>query len=247
MVVIALDRIVKVYGSGDTEVTALRDVSLQVESGDYVAIMGASGSGKSTMLNIIGCLDSPTDGSYRLNGIDVAGLESKGLARVRNRQLGIIFQSFNLIPRMSVLENVELPLTYSGAGQAERRERAMAALAKVGMADRVKHHPNQLSGGQQQRAAVARALVTEPALILADEPTGNLDSASTTDVLRLLDELNAAGHTIAVITHENDVAAHTKRLVTMVDGRIVQDQRLSQLAGPPPRLAAPVPATTGAP
>jgi putative ABC transport system ATP-binding protein len=228
----------KRYGEGDMAVHALRGVSLRVERGDYVMIMGASGSGKSTLMNILGCLDIPTEGRYLLDGTDVGSLEERQLSVLRNRKIGFIFQSFNLIPRMSALANVELPLAYGGVKPAERRRRALAALDQVGLAERVGHEPNELSGGQQQRVAVARALVTAPALLLADEPTGNLDSRSTADVLGILDRLSMSGRTIALITHEDDVAAHAKRVVRLVDGQIIEDRRQAPVDGPPPRLAA---------
>jgi putative ABC transport system ATP-binding protein len=224
----------KVYGMGETAVHALRGVSMVVARGDYVAVMGASGSGKSTLMNIVGCLDVPTGGRYLLDGADVGTLDERQLAVVRNRRIGFVFQSFNLIPRMSALANVELPLAYGGVRGAARRRRALAALELVGLADRVDHEPNELSGGQQQRVAVARALVTAPALLLADEPTGNLDTASTGEVLGVLDQLNVAGRTIVVITHEDDVAAHAKRIVRLVDGRIVEDRRQAPVDGRPP-------------
>jgi putative ABC transport system ATP-binding protein len=206
-------------------VAALREVTLSVERGDYVAVMGASGSGKSTLMNILGCLDVPSSGRYLLSGVDVGRLGDRQLALLRNRRIGFVFQSFNLIPRMTALANVELPLAYAGVRAAARRRRARAALDLVGLADRAGHEPNQLSGGQQQRVAVARALVTEPALLLADEPTGNLDSRATADVLTILDELNAAGRTIVVITHETEVGDRAQRLVRLRDGSIVADDR----------------------
>jgi putative ABC transport system ATP-binding protein len=213
----------KTHGAGETAVHALRGVSLTVERGEYVAIMGSSGSGKSTLMNILGCLDVPSAGRYLLDGVDVSRLSDRQLALVRNRRIGFVFQSFNLIPRMTALSNVELPLAYAGLRAGERRRRARAALDLVGLADRAGHEPNQLSGGQQQRVAVARALVTAPALVLADEPTGNLDTQSTNDMLVVLDRLNRTGRTIVLITHEPDVAAHARRLIRLVDGCVVED------------------------
>jgi putative ABC transport system ATP-binding protein len=215
--------VTKVYGEGETAVHALRGVSLNVDRGDYVAIMGSSGSGKSTLMNILGCLDIPTTGTYLLDGVDVSELTDRQLALVRNRRIGFVFQAFNLIARTSALANVELPLAYAGLKAKERRHRAFAALSLVGLADRAGHEPNQLSGGQQQRVAVARALVTAPALVLADEPTGNLDTQSTGEMLAVLDRLNRSGRTILLITHEPDVAKHARRLIRLVDGRIVED------------------------
>lgn len=212
----------KVYGSGETAVHALRDVDLTVRRGEYVAVIGQSGSGKSTLLNVLGCLDAPTSGQYLLEGLDVAYLDERQQAVLRNRQIGFVFQAFNLIPRTSALANVELPLVYAGAGRRARRERALAALELVGLSGRADHRPNELSGGQQQRVAVARALVTSPALLLADEPTGNLDSASTTDVLGLFDRLHASGRTIVLITHDDQVAARAQRVVVVTDGRLTE-------------------------
>ncbi|WP_327007113.1 ABC transporter ATP-binding protein [Dactylosporangium sp. NBC_01737] len=224
--VLDVQRVKKIYGQGETEVQALRGVSLTVERGDYVAIMGSSGSGKSTLMNILGCLDIPTTGKYLLDGVDVSRLNDRQLALVRNRRIGFVFQAFNLIARTTALANVELPLAYAGVKGAERRRRANLALSMVGLADRADHEPNQLSGGQQQRVAVARALVTAPALVLADEPTGNLDTQSTNDVLAVFDRLSASGRTIVLITHEPDVAERARRLIRLVDGHIVQDERL---------------------
>jgi putative ABC transport system ATP-binding protein len=222
--IIEMRGITKVYGSGDTEVRALAGVDLLVEPGDYVAIMGASGSGKSTLMNIIGCLDVGTSGRYLLDGIDVRRVSEAGLALVRNRKIGFVFQSFNLVARTSALANVELPLAYAGLGRRERRARAVAALAAVGMEDRLHHLPSELSGGQQQRAAVARAIVTDPAIVLADEPTGNLDSHSTEEILAIFGRLNAEGRTVVLITHETDVAARARRVVRLADGRVLSDE-----------------------
>jgi putative ABC transport system ATP-binding protein len=231
--VIELTGVTKTYGTGDTVVHAVAGVDLVVERGDYVAVMGASGSGKSTLMNIIGCLDAPTRGRYRLDGVDVRRRAEATLSRIRNRKIGFIFQNFNLIPRTSALRNVELPLAYAGIGAADRRERALEALARVGLTDRAGHLPSQLSGGQQQRVAVARAIVTNPVLLLADEPTGALDSHSTEDVLELFDQLSLAGRTLVVITHEADVARRAKRIVRMRDGLILSDERMAPLDGPP--------------
>ncbi|GIG58608.1 macrolide ABC transporter ATP-binding protein [Longispora fulva] len=219
--VIEVRDLTKVYGSGEAAVHALRGVSLTVDPGDYVAIMGSSGSGKSTLMHVLGCLDTPTSGSYHLDGIDVAELDDDSQALVRNRRIGFVFQAFNLIPRTSALAQVELPLAYAKVPRKQRRERALAALETVGLSDRIDHLPNELSGGQQQRVAIARALVTEPALLLADEPTGNLDSHSTEDVLDVLDGLNKKGVTIALITHEDHVAERAHRVIRLRDGEIL--------------------------
>jgi putative ABC transport system ATP-binding protein len=223
--VIDLRSVTKTYGNGKLEVTALTAVDLVVERGEFVAIMGPSGSGKSTLMNIIGCLDVPTKGRFSLDGVDVRTLDEAALAQVRLRRIGFVFQSFNLIPRTSAVANVELPLTYAGVKPKERRVRAMAALEAVGLADRADHGPSELSGGQQQRAAVARALVSDPALLLADEPTGNLDSASTAEVMGLFARLNAEGRTVVIITHENEVASFASRVVRLRDGRVQSDER----------------------
>ncbi|WP_144802811.1 ABC transporter ATP-binding protein [Curtobacterium sp. BH-2-1-1] len=215
----------QVYGTGDGAVHALRGIDLIVERGEYVAVVGPSGSGKSTLMNILGCLDVPTHGVHRLGGTDVRLLAEDDLARVRNRDLGFVFQSFNLVQRMTALANVALPLAYGGVGRVERTRRARTALERVGLADRADHSPVELSGGQQQRVAIARALVTEPTLILADEPTGNLDSRATADVLDLLDSLADEHRTIVVITHEDEVSARAHRVLTIADGRIVADKR----------------------
>ena len=218
--VIELVDVTKVYAAGDLSVAALRGVSLRIDTNEYVAVVGPSGSGKSTLMHIVGCLDVPSSGAYRLVGHDVAELDEDRLAEVRNRFIGFVFQQFNLLGEMPAWRNVELPLVYAGVAPVERRRRALDALAKVGLADRAEHRPGELSGGQQQRVAIARALVTEPALILADEPTGNLDSASTTDVLALLDELHDEGRTIVLITHEHDVAERAQRIVRIHDGQV---------------------------
>jgi putative ABC transport system ATP-binding protein len=228
--VIAIQRVTKVYGVGEAEVHALQGIDLTIERGEYTAIMGASGSGKSTLMNIIGCLDVPSTGRFLLDGIDVAGLDDDQLAFVRNRRIGFVFQSFNLVPRTSAIANVELPLAYAGVKRAERRERAQAALESVGLADRGDHLPTQLSGGQQQRVAIARAIATDPALILADEPTGALDSHSTDEVLAIFKALNDQGRTVVLITHEDHVAAQTHRVVRLRDGLIIEDVRRSEVA-----------------
>jgi putative ABC transport system ATP-binding protein len=223
--VIQLDRVSKTYRSGPVDVCAVREVSTSIGPGEFVAILGASGSGKSTLMNILGCLDRPTSGTYRLDGVDVSGLDRNELAGIRNRKLGFIFQGFNLLSRTSALENVELPMMYIHPPLAsrERRERAQRVLEQVGLADRMDHVPNRLSGGQQQRVAIARALVLEPALLLADEPTGNLDSRTSIEIMDLFRKLNDGGIGIVMVTHEADVARFTKRNIVMRDGRIVRD------------------------
>jgi putative ABC transport system ATP-binding protein len=231
--VVSLRGVSKIYGTGDVAVAALRSVDLTVEPGEYVAIMGASGSGKSTMMNIIGCLDEPTSGTYELQGHDVSGLDEDTLSMVRSRLIGFVFQSFHLIPRMTAAANVELPLLYGGVGRDERLERVREVLDLVGLSDRATHRPNELSGGQQQRVAVARALTMNPPLLLADEPTGNLDSTASADVMGMFDALHAEGRTIVLITHEDSVAEHAHRVVRMRDGQIVSDA-LRPALGPEP-------------
>ena len=210
----------KVYGSGDTEVRALDDLSLTVQQGDYLAVMGTSGSGKSTAMNILGCLDRPSSGSYRLNGTEVDSLDDDQLADLRNQQLGFVFQQFHLLPQLSAIDNVMLPMIYARVPKEERRQRALAALDRVGLSNRVENKPNQLSGGQQQRVALARAIINEPAMLLADEPTGALDSDTTEEVLALFGDLNAQGITILLVTHESEVGARADRVVHFRDGRI---------------------------
>ncbi len=222
---IVLQQVGKVYHMGDVEITAVHDVSLTIAEGEFVAIMGASGSGKSTLMNIIGCLDRPTSGLYLFAGRDVSQLSRSELAEIRNRRLGFVFQSFNLLARTSAVENVGLPLQYAGVPYRERRQRAAEVLCQVGLGDRLQHHPSQMSGGQQQRVAIARALVMRPKLILADEPTGNLDSRTSTEIMALLQELWRSGMTIVMVTHEPDIAAYASRVVIMKDGRILSDTR----------------------
>jgi putative ABC transport system ATP-binding protein len=215
----------KTYRVGQISVPALRQVSLTIQRGDFVAIMGSSGSGKSTLMNILGCLDIPTAGRYLIDGLDSSRLDEDDLSDMRNRKIGFVFQSYNLVPRTSAQANVELPLAYAGLHRTERRRRAAAALDAVGMTNRLRHLPSELSGGQQQRVAVARAVVTNPSLILADEPTGNLDSHSTEDVLAIFTDLNAEGRTIVLITHEPDVATHARRVIRLSDGQVVEDRQ----------------------
>jgi putative ABC transport system ATP-binding protein len=224
--VIEVDGVERVYRLGeDVEVRALAGVSLRIARGEFVAIMGSSGSGKSTLMHILGCLDAPTAGRYLLDGVDVRDIPEDDLADLRNRKIGFVFQSFNLVARTTALANVELPLAYAGLGRRERRSRAVAALAAVGMEDRLHHLPSELSGGQQQRAAVARAIVTDPSIVLADEPTGNLDSHSTEEILGIFSRLNAEGRTVILITHESDVAARARRVVRLGDGRVLSDEQ----------------------
>jgi putative ABC transport system ATP-binding protein len=234
--VIEVHEVSKVFDLGQIRVRALRNVSLRIDTGDLVAIMGSSGSGKSTLMNILGCLDVPTSGRYEIDGVDVSEMDEDDLADLRNRKIGFVFQSFNLVARTSALVNVELPLAYAGLRGAERRKRAERALRSVGMANRMRHQPSELSGGQQQRVAVARAIVTNPALILADEPTGNLDSRSTEDVLRIFAHLNEEGRTVVLITHEPDVAEQSKRVIRLSDGQVVEDRRTLGVHDAPPVL-----------
>jgi putative ABC transport system ATP-binding protein len=231
---IAVDGVSKVFDLGQVRVQALREITLRIDSGDMVAIMGSSGSGKSTLMNILGCLDVPTSGRYLIDGVDVRDMDEDDLADLRNHKIGFVFQSFNLVARTSALVNVELPLAYAGLRGTERRRRAEAALRSVGMANRMRHEPSELSGGQQQRVAVARAIVTNPSLVLADEPTGNLDSRSSEDVLRIFARLNEEGRTVVLITHEPDVAAQTKRVVRLSDGQVVGDERRLDVRDAPP-------------
>jgi putative ABC transport system ATP-binding protein len=232
--VIRVHEVTKTYELGQIRVRALRNVSLRIDSGDLVAIMGSSGSGKSTLMNILGCLDIPTSGRYEIDGVDVSQMDEDDLSDLRNRKIGFVFQSFNLVPRTSALVNVELPLAYAGLRGAARRDRAERALQSVGMGHRMQHQPAELSGGQQQRVAVARAIVTNPSLILADEPTGNLDSHSSEDVLRIFARLNEEGRTVVLITHEPDVAEQAKRVIRLSDGEVVEDRRLLGVDDPPP-------------
>ncbi|MFN7962061.1 MAG: ABC transporter ATP-binding protein [Thermoanaerobaculia bacterium] len=221
MSLLSLTDVAKVYRMGPVEVRALDGVSLKIERGEYVAIMGASGSGKSTLMNLLGCLDTPSSGSYVLNGTAVEQLSDEQLAAIRNREIGFVFQTFNLLPRTTALANVELPLIYAGVPRGERRRRALEALDRVGLADRVSHQPNELSGGQRQRVAVARALVNRPSILLADEPTGNLDSKTSEEIMGLFDELHRGGNTVILVTHEAEIAAHAERRIHLRDGKVV--------------------------
>jgi putative ABC transport system ATP-binding protein len=233
-VLIDITDVRKVYEMGTTEVNALDGVTLRIHVGEYVAIMGPSGSGKSTLMNIVGCLDTPTSGSYKLRGTEIRERDDDELARIRNQEIGFVFQTFNLLPRADALHNVELPLIYSGKPSGERRERAKEMLAMVGLGDRTHHRPNELSGGQRQRVAIARALVNNPSLVLADEPTGNLDSRTGIEILTLMDEIHAKGNTVILVTHEEDVAARARRIIRLRDGKIESDRSVQPAAPPNP-------------
>jgi putative ABC transport system ATP-binding protein len=228
VILIRLQNISRRYEMGSETVHALRDVSLNIDRGEYVAIMGPSGSGKSTLMNLLGCLDTPTSGRYELNGTDVSEMDDNDLADVRNREIGFVFQTFNLLPRSNALHNVELPLIYSGMDSDTRRDRALQALNDVGLSDRVHHKPNELSGGQRQRVAIARALVNSPSILLADEPTGNLDSKTGVEIMALFEDLAGKGNTIIVVTHEEDVARHARRILRIRDGNIASDETVAK-------------------
>ena len=228
---IKVEKLTKIYGKGEIAVRALHEVSFSVTAGDFVAIMGPSGSGKSTLMNILGCLDTPSSGTYILNGTDVSNMTDKELARIRNRKIGFIFQTFNLLPRLNALKNVEQPMIYRGVRKKQREEIAARVLAEVGLADRMHHRPNELSGGQRQRVAIARALVNEPDIVLADEPTGNLDSKSEQDILNILKGLNRKGITLVMVTHDYNVACHANRILHFMDGEIVREEILPEDGG----------------
>lgn len=223
--IIRVENVSKVYDTGAVQVHALRDVTLSIDEGDFVAIMGQSGSGKSTLMNILGCLDRPTSGVYELDGLNISEMESRELSYIRNKKIGFVFQSFNLIPRTSSLKNVELPMVYAKVGKKERQKRAIELLEKVGLGERLDHMPNEISGGQKQRIAIARALANKPAIILADEPTGNLDTSSSEEIMNLFTELNNEGVTVIVVTHEDNIAEYTKRIIRFRDGQIIEDRR----------------------
>jgi putative ABC transport system ATP-binding protein len=236
-VVINLQQIIKEYHMGTELVQALRGVSLQIRKNEYVAIMGPSGSGKSTLMNVLGCLDTPSSGLYEFNGVNVSDMNDNELAKIRNKEIGFVFQTFNLLPRSDSLHNVELPLIYAGVGAAERKERAMEALTQVGLGDRVHHKPNELSGGQRQRVACARALVSRPSIILADEPTGNLDSKTGDEIMALFEDIHAKGNTVILVTHEEDIAEHAHRIIRLKDGVIASDGPVVKRARTPEEVA----------
>jgi putative ABC transport system ATP-binding protein len=244
--VMAVSDLWKTYGAGETMVHALRGVDLTIQPRDFVAIMGPSGSGKSTLMNVLGCLDSPTRGRYELDGVDVSKLGPDQLAEVRNRTLGFVFQNYSLLSRTTALENVELPLMYAGIGRRELRARSVEALERVGLGSRLEHHPNQLSGGQQQRVAIARAIVTRPKVILADEPTGNLDSRTTIEIIALFQQLSSEGITIVFVTHEPDVAEHASRIIVVKDGKVVTDRAQTPAIADPSREPDPIDVVTAA-
>ncbi len=221
--IIKLENLVKVYDTGAIQLKALKEINLEIEEKEYVAIMGASGSGKSTLMNVLGCLDGLSDGKYYLDGVDIKSLDDNSLAAIRNKKIGFVFQAFNLLPKLTAIKNVELPMMYAGASKAEREKKAKWALGRVGLENRMHHRPNEMSGGQKQRVAIARALVNEPAILLADEPTGNLDSASSEEIMGIFQELNNEGVTIVMVTHEPDIAMHTKRNIVFKDGNIISD------------------------
>lgn len=226
---INIEKLNKIYKNGHLELQALFDIDLKVGEGEFVSIMGASGSGKTTFLHILGCLDKVTNGSYILDGVSVSELKEKDYAHIRNQKIGFVFQAFNLLAKLTILENVEVPMMYAGVKPKERRERALEALAKVGLSERIKHTPNEISGGQKQRVAIARALVNNPAILLADEPTGNLDSKSSVEIMKIFQELNREGVTVVMVTHEPDIAAYTKRKVVFRDGHIIEDVAIDQM------------------
>ncbi|MBV7275001.1 ABC transporter ATP-binding protein [Clostridiaceae bacterium UIB06] len=228
--IIKLENLVKIYDTGAIQLKALKEVNLEIEEKEYVAIMGASGSGKSTLMNVLGCLDKLTDGKYYLDGVDISSLDDNSLAAIRNKKIGFVFQAFNLLPKLTSLANVELPMMYAGVSKSERERKAKIALDRVGLSERIHHKPNELSGGQKQRVAIARALVNDPAIILADEPTGNLDSKSSEEIMGIFQELNNEGVTIVMVTHEPDIAKHTKRAIMFKDGNIISDNLVADRA-----------------